>query len=85
MLSPQEVAKHNTLDDLWLIVKGQAFNLSKFAPEHPGGYKILLKCEHLLLPRIPGLELTHAGYQMVVSTRREFVQSFSGERCENES
>ena len=45
MLTPQEVASHNTLEDLWLIVAGKAFNLSQFAPEHPGGYKILLKCE----------------------------------------
>ncbi|KAK4704179.1 L-lactate dehydrogenase (cytochrome), partial [Phenoliferia sp. Uapishka_3] len=43
MLDPTEVAKHNTAKDLWLIVKGQAFDLSEFAPEHPGGMKILLK------------------------------------------
>lgn len=43
MLDPQEVAKHKTGDDLWLIVKGQAYDLTDFAPEHPGGMRILLK------------------------------------------
>lgn len=43
MLDPLEVAKHKTGDDLWLIVKGQAYDLTDFAPEHPGGMRILLK------------------------------------------
>ena len=43
MLDPLEVAKHNTGEDLWLIVKGQAYDLTDFAPEHPGGMRILLK------------------------------------------
>ncbi|KAM0755604.1 hypothetical protein T439DRAFT_320309 [Meredithblackwellia eburnea MCA 4105] len=42
-LEASEVAKHNTAKDLWLIVQGQAYDLTDFAPEHPGGMKILLK------------------------------------------
>lgn len=43
MLTAAEVAKHNTADNLWLIVKGKAYDLTEFAPEHPGGSKILMK------------------------------------------
>lgn len=43
MIDPAEVAKHNTKESLWLIVKGEAFDLTDFAPEHPGGTAILLK------------------------------------------
>ncbi|GAA5844598.1 hypothetical protein JCM3766R1_002676 [Sporobolomyces carnicolor] len=43
MLHHSEVAKHNTKEDLWIIIHGNAYDLSDFADEHPGGYKILLK------------------------------------------
>ncbi|KAK4055176.1 hypothetical protein OIV83_000456 [Microbotryomycetes sp. JL201] len=66
MLHHSEVAKHNTKDNLWLIVKlgnadyraenarsgadevvsvqqGEAYDLTEFAPEHPGGMAILMK------------------------------------------
>ncbi|KPV78436.1 uncharacterized protein RHOBADRAFT_10897 [Rhodotorula graminis WP1] len=43
MLHHSEVAKHADADSLWLIVKGQAYDLTEFAPEHPGGRNILLK------------------------------------------
>ncbi|KAK4057702.1 hypothetical protein OIO90_001350 [Microbotryomycetes sp. JL221] len=43
MLHHSEVAKHNTKESLWLIVKGEAYDLTEFAPEHPGGMGILMK------------------------------------------
>ncbi|GAA6032754.1 hypothetical protein JCM8097_000775 [Rhodosporidiobolus ruineniae] len=43
MLHHTEVAKHNTAEDLWVIVNGKAYDLTDFAPEHPGGMKILLR------------------------------------------
>jgi L-lactate dehydrogenase (cytochrome) len=42
-LNGADVAKHNSKDDLWLIVHGKVYDLTEFAPEHPGGAKILLK------------------------------------------
>lgn len=42
-LSYDEVQKHNNAESLWCIVKGQAYDLTDFAPEHPGGMKILLR------------------------------------------
>ncbi|KAG0167500.1 hypothetical protein DFQ28_001707 [Apophysomyces sp. BC1034] len=43
VLSPQEVSQHKSKDDLWLIIHGKVYDLTKFLPEHPGGQRILLK------------------------------------------
>ncbi|KAI9319125.1 FMN-dependent dehydrogenase-domain-containing protein [Dichotomocladium elegans] len=39
----QEVAQHNSKDDLWIVLHGKVYDLTKFLPEHPGGQKIILK------------------------------------------
>ncbi|KAG8757115.1 hypothetical protein FRC14_002377 [Serendipita sp. 396] len=38
----EEVAKHNTKDDCWVIVDGKVLDVSKFLPDHPGGEKAIL-------------------------------------------
>ncbi|GAA94888.1 uncharacterized protein L969DRAFT_86189 [Mixia osmundae IAM 14324] len=43
MLSGEEVAKHTSDEDLWVIVHGEAFNVSSFLAEHPGGPAIIRK------------------------------------------
>ncbi|KAI8064581.1 FMN-dependent dehydrogenase-domain-containing protein [Gongronella butleri] len=43
VLSAEEVSKHNKKDDVWVILHGKVYDLTKFLPEHPGGQKIILK------------------------------------------
>ncbi|CAO3686537.1 hypothetical protein G6F70_003853 [Rhizopus microsporus] len=43
VISLQEVEKHNTKDDIWVIIHGKVYDLTNFLPEHPGGQKVILK------------------------------------------
>lgn len=36
------VAKHNTKEDLWLVVKGVVLDVSEWLDEHPGGPQALM-------------------------------------------
>ncbi|XP_034947777.1 cytochrome b5-like [Chelonus insularis] len=38
-----EVARHNSAKDLWMIIHGGVYDLTKFLQEHPGGEEVLLK------------------------------------------
>ncbi|KAI0009024.1 FMN-dependent dehydrogenase-domain-containing protein [Xylariaceae sp. FL0662B] len=42
-VSVNELSQHTSLEDLWLVVDGFVYDLSQFAPEHPGGVGILLQ------------------------------------------
>jgi len=37
-----EVNKHNTKEDLWLVIDGGAYDVTSFVDRHPGGYRPLL-------------------------------------------
>ncbi|KAL8733375.1 MAG: hypothetical protein Q9166_002199 [cf. Caloplaca sp. 2 TL-2023] len=43
LLSIQQIAEHNTVKDLWIVVDGQVWDMTDFAPEHPGGIGIILQ------------------------------------------
>lgn len=42
LYKPAEVLKHNTKDDLWLIIHGNVYDVTKFIDEHPGGEEVLV-------------------------------------------
>jgi L-lactate dehydrogenase (cytochrome) len=41
LLPMDEVAKHNTKDDCWVVLCGKVYDLTKFARVHPGGAKLI--------------------------------------------
>eukprot|EP00808_Paulinella_micropora_P027605 g28368.t1 len=43
LITLEEVAKHKTEKDCWVVVEDKVYNVTEFLPSHPGGAKILLK------------------------------------------
>ncbi|RKO91167.1 cytochrome b2, mitochondrial precursor [Blyttiomyces helicus] len=43
LISYQEVAKHNSREDCWVIIHGNVYDLSQFLAQHPGGVRPILK------------------------------------------
>lgn len=42
-ISVSEVSSHNKDTDCWIVIDGQVWDITKFAPEHPGGPGIIYK------------------------------------------
>eukprot|EP00808_Paulinella_micropora_P023481 g10217.t1 len=38
----EEVAKHNKDDDVWMIIHGKVYDVTKFLEDHPGGPDIMI-------------------------------------------
>ncbi|KAI7960573.1 hypothetical protein MJO29_005641 [Puccinia striiformis f. sp. tritici] len=43
MVSAQEIKKHNSSQSCWIVVHGNAYDITTFLEEHPGGQDIILK------------------------------------------
>eukprot|EP01083_Nonionella_stella_P032014 87623_1 len=50
----EEVAKHNTIDDCWVVINYTIYDVTSFLRMHPGGIKALLQ--------VSGTDATHAFY-----------------------
>ncbi|KAF8674029.1 Acyl-CoA dehydrogenase NM domain-like protein [Rhizoctonia solani] len=40
-ITPEEIAKHNSPGDLWIVIESDVYDLSRFANIHPGGKAVL--------------------------------------------
>jgi len=65
-ISPEEVAKHNTPDDLWLMIDNRVYDVTKFQKLHPGGAQLLQK--------YGGKDCTEAFYSL---HRQEHLDKYS--------
>merc|ERR1711962_232951 len=43
IFSLEEVKKHNTASDCWMVVHNKVYDVTKFLAEHPGGEEIMLE------------------------------------------
>ena len=44
VLSIDEVAKHSSKNDCWIVLHGKVYNATPFVGDHPGGLAILQGC-----------------------------------------
>lgn len=43
VLSEDEVSRHNTRSSCWVIIRGEAYDMTDFLDQHPAGPEIILK------------------------------------------
>ncbi|KAH3671137.1 hypothetical protein OGAPHI_000848 [Ogataea philodendri] len=44
VFTAEEVAAHNTRDDLYIVYKGKVYDCGSYLDEHPGGEEVILDC-----------------------------------------
>lgn len=57
MLTADEVAKHNSRRSCWVIIAGQAYDVTDFLDNHPGGPSIILRYAGIVSFAIIDIEL----------------------------
>lgn len=43
VFTEEEVAKHTTETDCWLIIGGEVYDVSKYLDDHPGGSEVMME------------------------------------------
>ncbi|PWN36525.1 putative SCS7-required for hydroxylation of ceramide [Meira miltonrushii] len=43
LIHPSTLEKHNTESSLWVVMKGRVYDVTDFAPDHPGGDDLILQ------------------------------------------
>ncbi|KAK0319860.1 hypothetical protein LTR82_009195 [Friedmanniomyces endolithicus] len=43
LLSTHDISKHNSFGDCWLVVEDKVWDVTAFAPQHPGGAALILR------------------------------------------
>jgi len=43
VFTQEEIAQHNSKDSLWMIIKGNVYDITEYVRSHPGGERALLK------------------------------------------
>lgn len=43
LIPVEEISKHNSIEDCWIVVDGKVWDITDFAPDHPGGGEIIWK------------------------------------------
>ncbi|KAJ2726767.1 hypothetical protein GGI07_000278 [Coemansia sp. Benny D115] len=41
--SGEEVSKHSTREDIWIVIHGKVYDVTTFLDEHPGGEEVILE------------------------------------------
>ena len=42
-ISVRELGEHGKLDDAWVVINGTIWDVTEFAPQHPGGVEIFME------------------------------------------
>jgi len=68
IFTEEEVSQHRSRDSLWMIIKGNVYDITTYVPSHPGGERALLKfagrdgTENVQFHSSKMLEVLNSGY-----------------------
>ncbi len=76
IITPEELGRHNTAEDLWLAIDGHVYDLTKFAKLHPGGRVVLLPYAGKDATTIKGFEFALDEVEDIIASEPVFVSLY---------